>query len=411
MTRCLTCGGQSIGHDCHTEGLQSSADCSRRTQSYMLRHTLAVGLTNASTWTQRMKPGMRRRPRDPSPSGSLSTAISAAAEPVVPIAALQLCVHASGDWLAVPEWASALMSLGGRLHAAEASIDLPMTLVASVPSRQLAAGFIAAGLTKAILSRSGQESGDGHTERLSRLAPGTPVTVMKDDKPVPCRILSVDLNQPLGIRVTAYLGRRRGEEIWRYGPSDAWRIKAELTGEAHDGHAHGTRLRRAKFLRKCLGNEQVQRLTTLDKVCYLIAGNRTALAQEARSLQLRLADADGKWLEGLLAHLIRPRCLLAEGQHFVCDFVSAPAPPRKRPTADQESNFVIFDGARAWLTSRHKWPSAHWCILLDRSDSHTEAAAIALTQLSQTKRAGELAPDLAEGLPIGIDVGGFVRAG
>jgi hypothetical protein len=309
-------------------------------------------------------------------------------------------------WRPLPAWARGLVQLGSSLARLD-EIGRGALLVVTLPARPWAALLVASGVAHRRLQVATAAGRTDSLTSLEGLSPGDPVTVFRNNKRFPGSVVAIEPSHELPITVQV-----KGGEIWRYAAAEAWRIKPQGgRDQQHPAHSAMTpAVRRPQFLTGVYGIEGLLTLSRGTTASFLIAGRRSVLFSEARPPSLGSRTREGRIAVGSFSTLVRPLSLLGQQQSAICDIVAAPAVSKNRTGAVEGTSLVIFDGARAWLTRRHEWPDANWCVLLSAADQATTDAVIAIEQLYRTRYASDLPSDASPMHVPGTTLAGFCRA-
>lgn len=269
----------------------------------------------------------------------------------------------SPDEVPLSPWAAWLWAVG-RAAGHSASSDERLTIVLTVPVRDLGPSFLLLGVVEALAERKPDVV--DHWKMLTSLPDGTWVRHLDRGKYYTCSTLQ-------GIE------ERNGQEWLRLGgPGNLRRWDKCLDVQPLQPGEPPFRLRHAPrdqaFLNALLPEADVRAYCASSKPLAVTVGSRSALLAEFEETRISVrTDAGGA--EGSVAEILRPR--IQPGSPYRVDLVSAAAeaPPER---LNEEVPVAVFDGAPAVLRWRNKLSSRAKIYLLDRTSASYDAAVDAV---------------------------------
>jgi hypothetical protein len=110
-------------------------------------------------------------------------------------------------------------------------------------------------------------------------------------------------------------------------------------------------------------------------------------------------------IPGHLMEVLKPRSLVGSMEVFHSEIVSSQWFEEKTFT---DAPVIVFDGARGFRALSHRWPQAHWLVLLDRTETQFLDAVEMIDEMYIDRHTIE-APFQPGQVPPGIEVLTFFR--
>ena len=323
----------------------------------------------------------------------------------------QLVFRASGEWEPLPLWASSLVDLGDEIGSA--SRDLPLTLALAVPTRSFAAAMLVSGIISGRATRLPSERNRSrHFEMLCSLPEGTAVT-FADGNVLRPGILAGVRDLQGGKRVRVQLQQRvegKDSEL------ACWVAEEKAVGiqvarnpdqVLPKGAGRGKRIiHSSAFLEAALPDYDTDRFVLETSLECVVVGPRKALTAELEYKSFAISVDGALSLMGSLQDICRFRRLLSRTEAYRCEIVPSQTKKAVSPAAMNRSTVVVFDGALAYIRWRHLWADTDQIVLLDRTESQFEDAALAFNQeFIQTRADSECSfdvPQMADGVETGL---------
>ena len=304
----------------------------------------------------------------------------------------------------IPIWARWLIEAGTAAVEAQASLDPAQRLVMaiSVPVRDFAAAFVAAGATASLYRAWAPEDAASHFEKLAKVPAGTYVAY-KAEKGLKSGILD-------GIK------REKDGELYVSIGGGKYLRRWNMCGEIHPlspGEAPWPGKKRiseaGEFVQAALGVAADNYALSSSVTCLLV-GPKAKLIDELTGQRFAAGPRSGTSPrpEGTLQDLLRCRAAGGgAGSLFRTDIAGAQAPVSEQ-LGGLEPGAVVLDGPSAFLRWRHEFRSAPLIAILDRTAPGSSAAADAFIG-DRAKSLRDTDAGLAGPVPSGVEVLAFVE--
>jgi hypothetical protein len=278
--------------------------------------------------------------------------------------------------LPLPDWARFVASLAAKLSSLPS--DAPTTAVITVPTRDYAAALAAAAITIGRDELHPSAPGDlgEHLEVLLALPVGTPVQYREPNgKVFQGRWVGFGTGTDGLERVSMEL--RKGE---RRSVLVANAVRIVPTGEAHvNGKLRVQNIETSSLLRGLRGDEAAVPFVTTARCEVIIVGVLSTLHEEMCEQSLFISSDADEPQTGYLQDLARVQQFAGATRYFRTVVVSASS-KLDDDQRDLRPHVVIYDGGRMFLQCGHLWPGSHRMIILDRSLTSSEDAALEIGQ-------------------------------
>ena len=312
--------------------------------------------------------------------------------------------RARGQWSPLPEWARVLARLGAMLMSGPPDSVLGVSL----PTRAFAAVLLGAGAVAESLSQGSQTIDPSeHFAYLTALPVGTCLVWTKDGF-VRTAIHDGQGESPLDGRTYLRMqvqDPKRGGLVESCFPERS--LGVQVAPQEHAlpiGIVRGKSLNlNLRFVAEMVQGKDIETELAHTRPDVMLVGRKAHLEREAREEQLQCPLPQGSTTKGTLADLLRPSSLVGTSKPFRSHIV--PYVSVTDQSSEMRPRVVVFDGAAAFLATRHHWHQSAWAVLLDRSDTHAPEAAAELVQLF-LDRDEDLPLSSCEHLPL-IEVLGF----
>jgi hypothetical protein len=315
----------------------------------------------------------------------------------------ELSYRAGSSWRPLSDWMRFFFDVGRYLVEVQAP-GARLTVGVTVPTRAYAAVLAGAGvvLARAELEYGPSRSAARHFEYLVSLPPNTSViwhtptgkkkagwlagvreyqgrrvlmiqTSMKGGLKESCDVRDCLGVQPIGVDVTLRPGNEKGKPL---GPT-------------------------VPFLSSLVPKASLFRLLSESSADCLIHGIRRQLVAEADLGELAISiPAEARVRKGTIGSILRLRDPRRPTETFRAMVAGDPR--------DIEGPAVlIYDGPRAYLKWRHRWPYEPSLLILDRSDPRARDGAETMNEEYVTKRISEWEPPPID-LPDGVEMTAYM---
>jgi hypothetical protein len=319
-----------------------------------------------------------------------------------------LAESSEGEWDPLPEWASFLMSLGSKVS--ELAVDDRVVAALSLPTRDFAAPLICAGVVMASSTRPVHEmTPRGYFDYLAALPIGTPLTLREGPRQKAGILQGVDITDGEERLIVQVQSNQSGGLRHLLPVSLCGRVSRADVGKLSRGERGRRILGVTDFLRAVMPSLDPYAFASQSRLDCLMVGNLTSLREEATAKCFAVfGGSGGAPRPGAIQDLIRCRKLNASGRHYRSDARASAADPREHVRSAGTPPVVVFDGASAFLRSRHLFRSSRWIVVLDRSARGTEYAAEAVEQDYMQSRLSDADPFTDLSLPPGVELLGYI---
>lgn len=302
--------------------------------------------------------------------------------------------------LPLPAWAR---FMGGTGDLLAHSGDRPITIGLTLPTRGFAAAIAAAGAVarRDALKPATASNLKKHVSALRSTPAGTPVSFQSGTKVHSARWLGIEkVNDTEMLRFET-----RGKMTRSLPLKEARSVR--ITGEKQATKALQARnvfvpTLLAAVLRDGAG---VTFMSSARADC-VIVGTQTVLEPELTQQHFFTSGQIDDPSKGTLQDIVRAREVAGASRFYRTVLVASTADPRS--AEDLDPPLVIFDGGRAYVRWRDRWPTANQLVILDRSMTNAEDAAYELS-MSYAERADDVEYLNPDRVPGGIECVTFAR--
>jgi hypothetical protein len=276
---------------------------------------------------------------------------------------------AKGKSIALPAWTEFLISLTKTLNADVSSV--PLTFVATLPTRSFAAVFVALGIVQSRRLVSGIKT--GQFDEVWRMTGSVSVRYLWDGRAIGGTV--VDRTERLGIRYLHIAGK---------GSAITWlpeKLAQHLVIQQDGGPKRSRPLEISDpwLARMLVGCDPEQYLFN-DRYDCLIVGQDNFLQREAKLELLLLNEIrNTPSLSGTIDSVLRVKRWQAPGKAFSSDVLPSSS---DHDEVDLEHlrrfPYIIFDGSSGYLRWQHLFRNQHHLVLLSRTDRKLDEAVTVL---------------------------------
>ena len=252
-----------------------------------------------------------------------------------------------------------------------------LVIALSLPARAFAA--VLAGAAAVIATFHDNPQGSDATEHfdyLAALPEGTPISHRRGNSVEHGRLVRVEVD-----------------------PNDATpRVRIELRNEStllpvdlcqriqviEDTRAVGARkqklIKEPDFLAGVLPGIDVTSLSGMTRLDCVIVGVQHTLHSELTAREFAAGSGGGTIHQGSLQSIVRARDVAGTGDAYRAAVVPASSEDGDAPVSASTPRVAIFDGARAFINWRSRWPDSNWLVLIDRGLPSADEGAAAVNQ-------------------------------
>ena len=257
----------------------------------------------------------------------------------------------------------------------------------ALPTRSFAAMFTLLGSSASAAAQFRPPDPQEHFDRLANLAPGTSVEI---HDPTTGKIRRGILEgcdrssdvPTIRVKVT---GERGGNRVSGLPVNLASRIEVSPNSKASRSQFGRRRSDAvAPLLRSCMDATNGYRYTNTSLVHTVVMGRKGMISTDVCETRIALSDGRGSFVEGFPQDLVRLR--VDDRSAYHSHVMSSGFKKLSMYARMIRPKLVVFDGASAFLRSRHHWKTAHWIVLLDRTDWQFEEAIMEINELYVRRR-------------------------